>query len=180
MPCLGAYIPSGIRTHDPLITSWEHKPLHHRAPNQRLVQEGLITLLYSSPPGAAWQLQLLPPGPPCPGQVPGLPRLPALPGGRQTPRYHQGQRRHHEKQGIVGEESLQFYISNQVFFLLINGCKRGNCEIRGILIKNSDEWLWILTTANTASRRRGPFCPRLRMRRMNTLVTLSTNSFWLP
>ena len=33
---------------------------------------------------------------------------------------------------------------------------------------------------NTVSRRRGPFCPRMRMRRMNTLVTSSTNSFWLP
>ena len=38
----------------------------------------------------------------------------------------------------------------------------------------------ILATANTASRRRGPFCPRLCMRRMNTLLTLLTNSFWLP
>ena len=26
MPCLGAYAPSGIRTHDPLITSREHEP----------------------------------------------------------------------------------------------------------------------------------------------------------
>ena len=40
--------------------------------------------------------------------------------------------------------------------------------------------LWILATANTVFRRRGPFCPRLRMRRMNTHVTHSTNSFWLP
>ena len=32
MPCLRAYAQSGIRTHDPLITSREHKPLHHSAP----------------------------------------------------------------------------------------------------------------------------------------------------
>ena len=32
MPCLRAYAPSGIRTHDPLITSREHEPLHHSAP----------------------------------------------------------------------------------------------------------------------------------------------------
>ena len=31
MPCLGAYAPSGIRTHDPLITSREHEPLNHIA-----------------------------------------------------------------------------------------------------------------------------------------------------
>ena len=35
MPCLhvhvGAYAPSGIRTHDPLITSQEHEPIHHTA-----------------------------------------------------------------------------------------------------------------------------------------------------
>ena len=36
------------------------------------------------------------------------------------------------------------------------------------------------TTANAMFHRRGPFCPRLRMRRMNTLVIRSTNSFWLP
>ena len=32
MPCLGAYAPSGIRTHELLITSREHEPLHHIAP----------------------------------------------------------------------------------------------------------------------------------------------------
>ena len=32
MPCLTAYIPSGIRTHDPLIMIWEHEPLHYSAP----------------------------------------------------------------------------------------------------------------------------------------------------
>ena len=32
MPCLRAYAPSGIQTHDPLITSREHEPLHHSAP----------------------------------------------------------------------------------------------------------------------------------------------------
>ena len=32
MPCLRAYAPSGIRTHDPLITSREHEPLHHSSP----------------------------------------------------------------------------------------------------------------------------------------------------
>ena len=32
MPCLRAYAPSGIRTHDPLITSREHEPLHYSAP----------------------------------------------------------------------------------------------------------------------------------------------------
>ena len=37
MPCLGAYAPSGIQTHDPLITSQEHEPLHHSAP-QILIQ----------------------------------------------------------------------------------------------------------------------------------------------
>ena len=31
MPCLGAYAQSGIWTHDPLITSREHKPLNHSA-----------------------------------------------------------------------------------------------------------------------------------------------------
>ena len=46
------------------------------------------------------------------------------------------------------------------------------CELNGMQA--------ILATANTASRRRGPFCPRLRMHRMNTVVTRSTNSFWLP
>ena len=46
---------------------------------------------------------------------------------------------------------------------------------------NSNANVTILATAaNTVIRRRGPFCPRLRMRRMNTLVTSSTNSFWLP
>ena len=30
MSCLRAYAPSGIRTHDPVITSREHEPLHHR------------------------------------------------------------------------------------------------------------------------------------------------------
>ena len=29
MFCLGAYAPSVIRTHDPLITSREHEPIHH-------------------------------------------------------------------------------------------------------------------------------------------------------
>ena len=29
MPCLGAYKPSGIRTHDRLITIREHEPLPH-------------------------------------------------------------------------------------------------------------------------------------------------------
>ena len=29
MPCLWAYSPSGIRTHDPLITSQEQEPLCH-------------------------------------------------------------------------------------------------------------------------------------------------------
>ena len=33
---------------------------------------------------------------------------------------------------------------------------------------------------NAVFHRRGTFRPRLPMRRMNTLVTLSTNSFWLP
>ena len=32
MLCLRAYAPSGIRTHDPLITSREHEPLHYSAP----------------------------------------------------------------------------------------------------------------------------------------------------
>ena len=32
MPCLGAYAPSGIRNHDPLITSREYVPLNHSAP----------------------------------------------------------------------------------------------------------------------------------------------------
>ena len=32
MPCLRAYAPSGIGTHDPLITSRDHAPLHHSAP----------------------------------------------------------------------------------------------------------------------------------------------------
>ena len=32
MPCLRAYAPSGIRTHDPRITSREHDPLYHSAP----------------------------------------------------------------------------------------------------------------------------------------------------
>ena len=32
LPCLGAYTPSGIRTHNPLIMSQEHKPIHHSAP----------------------------------------------------------------------------------------------------------------------------------------------------
>ena len=32
MPCLGAYAPSGVRTHDPLITSREHKPIHTPQP----------------------------------------------------------------------------------------------------------------------------------------------------
>ena len=31
MPCLRAYAPSGIQTHDPLITSREQEPLHHSA-----------------------------------------------------------------------------------------------------------------------------------------------------
>ena len=35
MPCLRAYAPSGIRTHDPLITSREHEPLHHSAPTNK-------------------------------------------------------------------------------------------------------------------------------------------------
>ena len=30
VPCLGAHAPSGIRTQDPLITSREHEPLHHK------------------------------------------------------------------------------------------------------------------------------------------------------
>ena len=34
MPCLRAYAPSGIRTHDPLIMSREHEPLHHSAPTE--------------------------------------------------------------------------------------------------------------------------------------------------
>ena len=38
----------------------------------------------------------------------------------------------------------------------------------------------ILATANTVFRRTGPFNPRLRMRRINTLVTRWTNAFWLP
>ena len=46
------------------------------------------------------------------------------------------------------------------------------CELNGMQA--------ILATANTASRRRWPFCPRLHMHRMNTVVTRSTNSFWLP
>ena len=33
MPCLRAYAPSGILTHDPLITSREHEPLHYSAPS---------------------------------------------------------------------------------------------------------------------------------------------------
>ena len=32
MPCLRVYATSGIRVHDPLITSREHEPLHHSAP----------------------------------------------------------------------------------------------------------------------------------------------------
>ena len=32
MPCLRAYAMSWISTHDPLITSREHEPLHHSAP----------------------------------------------------------------------------------------------------------------------------------------------------
>ena len=36
MPCLRAYAPSGIRTHDPLITSREHEPLHHSAPTYKI------------------------------------------------------------------------------------------------------------------------------------------------
>ena len=31
MPCLGAYAPSEIQSHAPLITSWEHEPLPHSA-----------------------------------------------------------------------------------------------------------------------------------------------------
>ena len=34
IPCLRAYTLIGIRTHDPLITSREHKPLHHSAPKE--------------------------------------------------------------------------------------------------------------------------------------------------
>ena len=34
MSCLRAYAPSGIRTHDHLITSREHEPLHHSAPTR--------------------------------------------------------------------------------------------------------------------------------------------------
>ena len=32
MPCLGAYAPSWIHTHDPVIASQKHKPIHHSAP----------------------------------------------------------------------------------------------------------------------------------------------------
>ena len=42
MPCLRAYAPSGIRTHDPLITSREHEPLHYSAP---IYTVGLYTRL---------------------------------------------------------------------------------------------------------------------------------------
>ena len=37
MPCLGAYAPSGIQTHDLLMTSREHKPIHRSAPECRSV-----------------------------------------------------------------------------------------------------------------------------------------------
>ena len=32
LPCLWAYAPSGIQTHDPLIRSREHEPINHSAP----------------------------------------------------------------------------------------------------------------------------------------------------
>ena len=52
------------------------------------------------------------------------------------------------------------------------------------ILTGSDKTIYkafrILATADTVLRRRGPFCPRLRMRRMNSLVTHLTNSFWLP
>ena len=46
MPCLRAYASSGIWTHDLMITSQEHKPLHHSAPMYIHV-----CLFY---PGAVW------------------------------------------------------------------------------------------------------------------------------
>ena len=36
-PRLWVYAPSGIRTHDPLITSREHEPLHHSAPTNEAI-----------------------------------------------------------------------------------------------------------------------------------------------
>ena len=44
----------------------------------------------------------------------------------------------------------------------------------------SQNYTSILATAFMVICRRGPFCPIMRMRRMNSLVTRSTNSFWLP
>ena len=38
----------------------------------------------------------------------------------------------------------------------------------------------ILATTNTVFHHRGRICPRLRKRRMNTLGTRSTISFWFP
>ena len=52
MPCLGAYAPSGIQTHDSLITSQEHDPLLHSAPTLPLYPYNLIR------PAVSWRVWL--------------------------------------------------------------------------------------------------------------------------
>ena len=44
MSCLRAYALNGIRTHDPLIMSREHEPLHHSAP---YIIQGYVQLYMS-------------------------------------------------------------------------------------------------------------------------------------
>ena len=61
------------------------------------------------------------------------------------------------------------------------GVHRLSCGTLVAYTQTPHDWSQeILATADTVIRRRGPFCPRLRMRRMNSHVTRSTNSFWLP